>query len=178
MGRTDINWTQIYSKPFKTTSDTKLRWFQCRLLHRIITTNMFLLKINKAENNLCTVCKGTPETILHLFWECISVQTFCNAFVELINNNCPHIYNLSLDAELIIFGENNIPVTDGIFDLFILLAKFFIYKCKVTDTLPNIKYFKYVLKSRYEIERSIHYGKSLHSKFETKWAMYHNIFIM
>ena len=61
---------------------------------------MFLLKINKAENNLCTFCKGTPETIL--------VQTFWNAFVELINNNCPHIYNLSLVAELIIFGENNI----------------------------------------------------------------------
>ena len=44
----DINWTTIYPKPFKTTSDTKLRWFQCRLLHIIITTNMFLLKMNKA----------------------------------------------------------------------------------------------------------------------------------
>ena len=85
---------------------------------------------------------------------------------------------MSLDAELIIFGENNITVTDGIFDLFILLAKFFIYKCKVTDILPNIKYFKHVLKSRYETERSIHYGQSLYSKFQTKWAMYHNIFIM
>ena len=63
----DINCTKIYSKPFKTTSDTKLRWFRCRLLHRIITTNMFLLKVNKAENNLCTVCKSTPETSLHLF---------------------------------------------------------------------------------------------------------------
>ena len=96
---------------------------------------MFLLQINKAENYLCTFCKGTPETILHLFGECISVQTFWNAFVELIINNSPHINNLSLDAELIIFGENSITVTDGIFDLFILLAKFFIYKCKVTDTL-------------------------------------------
>ena len=37
----DINWTQIYSKPFNTTSDTKLRWFQCRLLHTIITTNLY-----------------------------------------------------------------------------------------------------------------------------------------
>ena len=85
---------------------------------------------------------------------------------------------MSLDAELIIFGENNITVTNGIFDLFILLAKFFIYKCKVADTLPNIEHFKCFLKSRYQIERSIHYSKSLHSKFQTKWAMYHNIFIM
>ena len=87
---------------------------------------MCLLNINKAENNHCAFCKGTPETILHLLGECISVQTFWNDFVELIHNNCPHIYNLSLDAELIIFGENNIEVTDGIFDLFILLAKCFI----------------------------------------------------
>ena len=65
----DINWTKIYSKPFKTTSDTKLRWFQCRLLHRMITTNMFLLTVNKAENNLCTFCKGTPETtVFTSFW--------------------------------------------------------------------------------------------------------------
>ena len=58
----DINWKNIYSKPFKTRSDTKLRRFQCRLLHRIITNNMFLLKINKAKNNIFTFCKGTPET--------------------------------------------------------------------------------------------------------------------
>ena len=154
----DINWTNIYSKPFKTTSDTKLRWFQCRLLHRIITTNMFLLKINKAENNLCTFCKGTPETILHLFG---------NVFVQLIHDNCPHIYNLSLDAELIILGGNNITVTDGIFSLY-FIAKFFIYKCKVTDTLTNIKHLEY------EIERSIHYSKSLRSKFQTTWALYCN----
>ena len=67
---------------------------------------MFLLKINKAENNICTFCKGTPETILYLFG---------NVFVQLIHDNCPHIYNLSLDAELIILGGNNITVTDGIF---------------------------------------------------------------
>ena len=53
------------------------------------------------------------------------------------------------------------------------IAKFFIYKCKVTDTLTNIKHLKYVLKSRYEIERSIHYSKILNSKFQTTWAMYH-----
>ena len=172
---TNINWTNIYSKPFKLTQDTKLRWFQCRILHRIITTNIFLLKINKTESNRCTFCKVFPETILHLFWECISVKNFWNSFVQLMLDKCIHITHLTLNPELILLGETENTKTDNIFDFIILLAKFYIYKCKVLMVLPNITHFRYVLQNRYIIERNIYFSKCLYNKFQTKWAMYHNL---
>ena len=51
---------------------------------------------------------------------------------------------MSLDAELILLGENkNKKIIDDVFFyLFLLLAKFFVYKCKVTESLPNIKHLK------------------------------------
>ena len=172
----EICWKKIYSKPFKTTQDTKLRWFQCRLLHRIITTNIFAHKIKKAETNLCTFCKHFPETLLHLFWDCILVKTFWIFFVQYFTENCPQFFNLSLDAKVIILGESNNMATDEIFDLFLLLAKFFIYKCKVTGVLPDMKHFKHIMKFRYQIEKRIHYNKNLHKKFHEKWILYHSLF--
>ena len=118
----NINWTNIYSKPFKSTQDTKLRWLQCRILHRILTTNIFLLKINKSESNRCTFCKVFPETILHLFWECIPVKNFWNSFVQLMLDKCIHIKNLKLTSELILLGEKENTKTDNIFYLIILFS--------------------------------------------------------
>ena len=50
-------WSLIFNIPYSCTVDTKLRWFQFRLIHRILGTNSFLFKINKTDTNLCTFCK-------------------------------------------------------------------------------------------------------------------------
>jgi hypothetical protein len=38
----DLDWSNIYSRPFAVTTDTDLRYFQYKILHRILTTNVFL----------------------------------------------------------------------------------------------------------------------------------------
>ena len=50
--------------------DTKLRWFQYRILNRFLTTNSFMCKIGQRIDNVCTFCKKEAETIEHLFVEC------------------------------------------------------------------------------------------------------------
>ena len=55
--------------PFKTTTNTKLRWFQFRINNRILCTNKFLYRIRKSDNQLCTFCSEEEETIEHLLWE-------------------------------------------------------------------------------------------------------------
>ena len=73
-----IDWRSSYSLAFLCTRESKLRTFQCKFLHRRIATNSYLFKIGIASDNLCSFCKKSPETILHLFWECIFVQAFWN----------------------------------------------------------------------------------------------------
>lgn len=59
---------------FKITNDIQLRWFNYRIVHRILATNTFLCKIGTTNTNLCSFCKIYPETLCHLFWECEYVE--------------------------------------------------------------------------------------------------------
>ena len=75
-----LTWCTTYVQPCATTQEVQLRWFQYRILHRILTTNNFAYKLNIIENDLCTFCNGNKESIEHLLWECNIVQTFWNRF--------------------------------------------------------------------------------------------------
>ena len=44
-----VNWENTYQQPFLCTTETKLRVFQFKFLHRRVATNDFLLKIGKKE---------------------------------------------------------------------------------------------------------------------------------
>ena len=61
-----------------TVTETKLRIFQFKFLHRRIATNDLLLKIGKKETHPCSFCADSPETLTHLFWDCRLTQTFWN----------------------------------------------------------------------------------------------------
>ena len=63
-------WSVIFNMPFNCTINTKLRWFQFRLIHRILGTNLFLFKICKNESGLCTFCSAMDEALIHLFCSC------------------------------------------------------------------------------------------------------------
>ena len=76
LGNTNFNWKTIYNLPAKCCSNTKLHWFQYRIIHRILATNDFLLKLKVREDNLCTFCGLLPEKIDHLFWHCHVVTEF------------------------------------------------------------------------------------------------------
>ena len=73
-----VNGENTYQLPFLCTTETKLRVFQFKFLHRRVATNDFLLKIGKKETDSCSFCAGSPETLTHLFWHCRSTQTFWN----------------------------------------------------------------------------------------------------
>ena len=69
------DWKIFYLIPFNHTKDTKLRWFQYKILNRFLTTNSFMCKIVQRIDNICTFCKKEAETIEHLFVECKEVTS-------------------------------------------------------------------------------------------------------
>ena len=114
--------------------------------------------------------------MVHLFWECKIVQNFWTHYVNWLTKYCKHICNLKLSPELVIFGCKDNLKTDSIFDLLLLLAKYFIYRCKVQMVQLNILNFQNEAKQRYEIEKSICISKQNFSKFYTKWSLYISLF--
>ena len=109
--------------PYKCTIDVKLRWFQYRILNRVLTTNTLLYKINQRNNNLCTFCNEEPETIKHIFTEYKKVMPI---WVQLQNWFLQKIgLSVTLNQNLILFGTD-LKKSNHAVNLIIILTKFYI----------------------------------------------------
>lgn len=69
INRSSVNLTMS----FLCTRQTKQRTFKCKLILWRIATNSFLTKISISSNDLCCFCKETTETLLHLFWNKVTM---------------------------------------------------------------------------------------------------------
>ena len=63
-----VNWENTYQLPFLCTTETKLRVFQFKFLHRRVATNDFLLRIGKKETDSCSVFALIPQRHLRIFF--------------------------------------------------------------------------------------------------------------
>ena len=55
---------------------TNIRAFQYKFIHRIVKTNTFAFAINVTDSPLCSFCRMSDETVIHLFWECRTTRSF------------------------------------------------------------------------------------------------------
>lgn len=172
----DLDWNTIFRKCFKTTLDSRLIWFQYRLIHRLLPTEKFLHIRQLVDSSLCLFCKQETETIQHLFWDCTIISQFWSKLLNLLQNKCSDCKNLQFFEKFILFGLSNDNSSDSVLDLIILHAKFFIYKCKLQKIIPNVDIFIKIL-------QSVYYDMKYLSKicdnsllFDLKWNSYVSLF--
>ena len=117
-------WIQVYKNCFKTIHDNEIKWFQYRILHRILGTNEYLFKLKYTNNNICVFCKEHPETIMHLFVECHVVKNFWG---EVKRNVSLHLgLELTLTAQDIILGVFSTAATTT--NIIYLTVKVYIFQ--------------------------------------------------
>ena len=173
----NLSWKAIFLKCYKTSKDTQLQWFQSRLLHRILPTEKYLHICNIKNSSNCTFCNSSVEDIVHLFWECDVVKQFWQDLLKLIHDKCHHCARFKFSAELVIFGVANDTITDKPMDLIILLAKHYIYKCKLNNNLPNTLVFIRQLKSRIYIEKKLReVNFTGRDTFDREWIAYKDLY--
>ena len=170
----EINWKETFTK-VKRIQDVRLKWFQIRLIHRIIATNQVLVKINVCDSDLCHSCKEKSESIQHIFWECHTVQRFWSAFTHCLKEKCIHMTHLKIDEEMVICGNKTNSKTDEVFDFILLLAKYYIYKCRLDHCDAHIQPFLMYLKRRYNIEKCISLQNMKNDSFQMKWILYQSL---
>ena len=148
----NLEWESIFRHCFTVSKDVQLRWFQARLLHRLLPTEKYLFNCKIATDPMCNLCHQEEQTIRHLFAECIYAQHFWEDFQKHIVDKCQHTVNFKIDDELILFGVKMNVKSDGIMDFLILCGKFFIYKCKIANRIPTFQQFLPFLKDKYKVE--------------------------
>lgn len=173
LGITVEQWKNSFPFLKSTTKDTKLRWFQFRILHHILSTNRSVSKFKTDQNDRCTFCGAHSETILHLLWQCKNVQKFWKELANLLNTRCTHTHNFSFNQNLVLFGQANLINTDKICNIIILFAKFFIYKSKVQHLQLNIRFFIKELYTTYCTQKHIQRNST---EFQNAWGPYLKMF--
>ena len=110
-----------------------------------------------------------------MFWECQYVQTFWSELHNLFISKLPHIHNLNLSEQLILFGWKDNTRTDKPFDLLLLSAKYHIYLSKLAKSLPNVHIFMKQFVLRYKLEKFVNENMS-NTTYDELWRHYITIF--
>ena len=169
---TDDEFNEIYKRPFKSTKSTKLQWFQFRINHRILGTNVLLAKMGVRQNDLCTFCLHEPETICHIFWECNKIQLFWHNLRDYIFRETNK--DIDINKKSALFGQQfNDCMCEK--NVILLNARFFIYKCKMQNTIPNLNLFKQEFKRYILCEKVIAANNCMLDDFHRRWSLWRNI---
>ena len=75
-----LDWPGIHSNLKNSTSNTKLKWFQYRIIHRVLTTNDYLYKRKVIDSDRCAFCKTEKETISLDSGTALTPRPFGSAF--------------------------------------------------------------------------------------------------
>ena len=164
----NLDWEDIYTMSFNCSIDTKLREFQYKFINRLTPTNTYLYKCRLSNSTLCDFCNYEPETLIHLYWECLHVQQFWSNIKAFLNNN-----NIEIDLNFknLIFGSFAETESKTLVNYIILLGKYFIHKCKYENCVPVFNSFRIYLTNRKAIEYHIACIKNKVELHNQKWNM-------
>ena len=164
-------WFYVCHYNWRSTYDVKLRWFQFRLLNRILCTNTLLVKIGKSNNTKCTFCETSEESIDHLFWDCTYSRKYWD-YVQKWVNNCLNT-NITLKKETVLLGNHQFP--DYVLNNILLLLKFDIYKSRLKNEKPTAVLVKKIVNNYYDQEKFLYQTRMHQRAFENRWQMWKSI---
>ena len=89
--------------------------------------------------------------------------------------NAYNTLGYTLNENVVLFGHDIHFKSDNTFDSIILQAKFFIYKCKINKTMPQLHLFKRYLKTNFEVYKSNAKLNMLYEKIVIEWCPYQHL---
>ena len=135
----NINWQKAWLVPFKFCVTNKIRELHLKILHNIYPSKMYISRFLDIDNK-CTFCKNELENVTHLFYGC----SYSNAFWKELENyiSCKTKHKINIEGKNIItYFEYKEKKLCTIVNLYILLGKFHIHKCKFQNSSPSFKLF-------------------------------------
>lgn len=126
--------SRLFIKCRQVTQSTKLRYFQYRILIHALTTNVKVAKWDPNVSPMCTHCNIAEETYLHLFVDCQEVKKLWRALVKWWKHF--NQIEILLSPEHILLS-NFSGKYSKLVNISILVAKMYVYRCKVQKTKLN-----------------------------------------
>lgn len=125
----------------------KAKEVQFKILNDIYPSNRFLhLKFN-LENSPCHLCKHFSEDTEHIFFSCSAVQSFWKKVQDWLIIKNVDAEGLTFTLQDVLYGiTKDCSTLHDLINMIIVLAKYFIHKCRYFKTPPLLIVFKKELK--------------------------------
>ena len=171
----NVSESELFIIPFKTTKNTKLQWFQYRIVNHILTTNAFLFKAGIVATPQCTFCNNDRETITHIMWDCIEVQKLLKEVANLLEV----LYiPFSFDKYSFIFSKIETANSNNRLDNEItMIIKQYIYRMRCFNKSLNINAVIKSIIDFYDTQKQIINCKDEPTKesFVNEWLKWKNL---
>ena len=118
------------------------------------------------DSALCTFCRTTNESIVHLFCKCDKTQQFIKSVINWLNS-----FNIQCDisAKYFLFGLQEEHRFTNVLNFILLYTKYYIYlaRCKKQNLIINV--FKQKLKVMYKVHKEIAFTHQEEDYFQNEW---------
>lgn len=168
----DEKWNSIIVDQYLLTNFDQLRWFQYRIIHRLLVTNVKRNKYDRSVSDKCQFCQHAKETPMHLLVECRTTQKFWFAWQKWIK----YFFKIQveLDPFVIIFNQYSGQFRPLI-NTMILIAKQHIYASKCMNVPLRFNTFAQRLAQICNIEKTVALRNGKIDKHDKKWRLYQEI---
>lgn len=166
---TELNWSAIYLSLYTCTIETKLRAFNYKFVMRAIPLNSQLFSFGVIPSPLCTFCNSENETLMHLFFECATINCFWNNVCDFISNHYQIDINcLSHKTKAFSLDRSNVNVTA--INCCLSSARFVINRAKIQNNVPTFNDFFYFMKNLICSERYVSIRNNKFTEHIKKWS--------
>ena len=148
------------------TKNTYIQTFHFRIINRIIATKRYLHIVGRSDNNRCTFCSNSVETIFHLFWDCEHTKKYIADIKRNLSDKFSINYNVTKET----WFFPNLKNSTQMEIMVATLGKMTIYKAQYNARQLSSRYFHNTLKL--EIEKELNSAKRNNTMeaFSTKWG--------
>ena len=160
---------RVYILPRTVCCEPYIKAFQYKVLNCILYTNTKLYKIGFSTDDTCSFCKSHPETLSHLFFDCIYSQSFWKEFEHFFHFISKEPVSLTLKDVIIGIIDSKRPL--------LLVAKLYLWSCRRTKILPEIIGLKHKVKTKFEIKKYVNVKNNTLDNFQQKWTINGNLLL-
>ena len=142
-----------------------MRYFQFKILHRIIPCNSFLKTVKIIDDENCHLCLER-ETIEHMLWLCPIINSFWTNVALWINDTLKT--KIKIDCNDVFLGLLN-HSKYVVINYVLYCSKYYLFQNRSNKSKPDIEILKGIIDSKIKDEKNYFYKINQVSNFENKW---------
>ena len=153
--------------------DNQIIWLQYMILHNILGTKALLFKMKKAENNLCCFCNNMPETITHVFLDCLYSTEIWDLLKNWIYQEIGSTFDI--DKKSILLGFQSRSAITFSINAITFIAKSYLFKCLEESRKPSFNALQLNIKHVFDEQSYLYAITDATAWFTRNWMLVSNL---